>query len=468
MPWNNSLFITVECLHFTKTRAVITLEQTALNTPKTLYPGGIVMNKQLTAIILGAGSRGRIYSDEMRSMPDRFKVVAVAEPEENRRNYVRERNNIPDELCFTHWKDLLSKGKIADIAVITTMDRDHLAPAMEAIQLGYDILLEKPVAPDPLECEQIARAAEKAGVRVIVCHVLRYTPFFITIKDLIEKGVLGDIISINHEECVGHVHQSHSFVRGNWGNSGRASNMLLQKSCHDLDILQWLVGKECKQIQSFGALRHFTAANAPEGAPERCIYGCPNGDTCPYNAVKLYLDDKKNDWFRDACTGSVSPTDEMVEHALRTNQYGKCVYRCDNDVVDHQTVNMLFDDQVTVTFTMCAFNKGGRYIHIMGTKGELRGAMDREEAPLQLFSFENGASLIPITGKDGITNGHGGGDHGIVESLYDYLTGQYQGYSVSDIRTSVNNHLLVFAAEHSRKTGTVVDLDRYRNSLIQE
>lgn len=426
------------------------------------------MNKQLTAVVIGAGSRGRTYSDEMLHMPDRFRVVAVAEPAPGRRAYIQKRHDLPGSACFDDWRALLAAGKLADTAVICTMDRDHLGPALAAIELGYDILLEKPVCPDPMECELVARAAEKAGVRVIVCHVLRYTPFFTTIKDLIHRGVLGDIISINHEECVGHIHQSHSFVRGNWGNTGRSSCMLLQKSCHDLDILQWLLDKPCRKIQSFGSLHHFTAANAPAGAPERCIDGCPAGETCPYNAVKLYLDDKNNAWFRNACTSVVSPTDADVEHALRTTQYGKCVYRCDNDVVDHQTVNMLFDGDTTVTFTMCAFTKGGRHIHIMGTKGELHGSMDSQGSPLKLFHYENGVSLIPVTGRDGITNGHGGGDRGIVESFYEYLTGQYRGFSVSDLRTSVNNHLLVFAAEHSRKTGTVVDLEEYRRGLLGE
>ena len=229
---------------------------------------------------------------------------------------------------------------------------------------------------DPEECTKIADYAEQMGSKVIVCHVLRYTPFFITIKELINDGRLGDIISVNHEECVGNVHQSHSFVRGNWGNSKRSSCMLLQKSCHDMDILQWLIGKKCKKVQSFGALSYFKEENAPKDAPDYCIQGCPKADTCPYNAVRLYLDDKENDWFRTTSTREANPTDEMVETALRTTQYGKCVFKCDNDVVDHQTVNMIFEDDITVTFTMNAFNKGGRFIHIMGTKGELHAAMD--------------------------------------------------------------------------------------------
>ena len=424
--------------------------------------------KILTVVLIGAGSRGIIYTDLMAEMKDRYKVVAVADPIEARRNYVRDRHGLADNRCFRDWKDLLRLGKIADVALICTMDRQHFQPVVTAIGLHYDILLEKPVSSDPRECMQIAELAEQEKVKIVVCHVLRYAPFFMTIKDLIDQGRLGRIVSVNHEECVGNVHQSHSFVRGNWGNSRRSSCMLLQKSCHDLDILQWLIGSRCRKIQSFGFLSQFQEGQAPEGAPEYCIDGCPEGENCPYNAVKLYLDDKKNRWFRDTCTQKVDPTDEEVIEALRTTQYGKCVYRCDNDVVDHQTVNILFDGETTVTFTMCAFTKGGRSIHIMGTKGELNGSMD-SEAPISLYSFETGKTeYIPFTGKDGIQNGHGGGDRNILLNLYELLANGRKSKSISDIITSVYNHLMVFAAEKSRQDGNVVDFDQYLETLRKQ
>ncbi len=424
------------------------------------------MDKTLKVILIGAGNRGETYTDIMAKCKDKFQVIAVAEPIESRRKLIQRTHGIPDEMCFSDYKPLLSMGKIADLALICTMDRQHMAPTMDAIALGYDILLEKPVSPVPEECLKIANAAEEKGVKIVVCHVLRYTPFFMTIKDLIDQGRLGQIVAINHEECVGNVHQSHSFVRGNWGNSDRSSCMLLQKSCHDMDILQWLIGKKCKKVQSFGSLTHFTRENAPKDAPERCIDGCPHADTCPYNAVKLYLDDKKNDWFRTTASRVAEPTDEDVERALRTTQYGKCVYKCDNNVVDHQTVNMVFEGGVTVAFTMCAFNRGGRFIHIMGTKGELHAALDGQKTPIRLYDFETKQTEeIPITARDGILGGHGGGDEGIVSSVYEYLTGQYRGCSISDIRTSVENHLIVFAAEQARQQETVVDFDTYISEL---
>lgn len=424
--------------------------------------------KTLTAILIGAGNRGETYSKFMAQAEGKFQIIAVAEPVQSRREEIQKMYDIPQEMCFEDWNPLLAKGKIADLAIIATMDKQHFDPTMQAIACGYDILLEKPVSPDPIECEKIARFAQEKGSRIVVCHVLRYTPLFMTIKQLIDTGRLGQIISINHEECVGHIHQSHSFVRGNWGNSERASCMLLQKSCHDMDILQWLIGKKCKKVQSFGALTYFKKENAPEHAPEYCIEGCPNGDTCPYNAVTLYLEDKKNDWFRTTSTKEANPTDEMVEHALRTTQYGKCVFKCDNDVVDHQTVNLLFEDDITVTFTMNAFNKGGRFIHIMGTKGELHASLASNDAPIMLYDLDTKKTEeIPMGGKDGLTNGHGGGDEGIVNSLYEYLNGTYTGTSISDIRTSVHNHLIVFAAEASRKNGTVVDFEEFVQTLLQ-
>ena len=412
------------------------------------------MNQQISVVLIGAGDRGSTYTDIMADLPEQYKVVAVAEPIESRRAYIRDRHHLPPEYCFDDWQALFRLGRIADLAIIATLDRDHFLPARAAIALGYHLLLEKPVAPDRESCEILAREAAAAGVKVVVCHVLRYTPLFMTLKDLIEKGRLGEIISINHEENVGNVHQSHSFVRGNWGNTGRSSMMLLQKSCHDLDILQWLLDKPCRKIQSFGSLSYFTEKNAPAGAPERCIDGCPQGAECPYNAVKLYLDDKKNAWFREACTRKPAPSDGEVEAALRSTRYGRCVYRCDNDVVDHQTVNMLFEGGATVTFTMCAFNRGGRFIHIMGTAGELRASLTAEEEPIRLYDFKTRSHTeIPVKGKEGLASGHGGGDRGIILSLYDYLQGQYTGSSISDIRISVDNHLLAFAAEESRLQG---------------
>lgn len=419
--------------------------------------------KRLKVILIGAGNRGTVYTDEMGKRSEKFEVIAVAEPIESRRNDIKKKHNIPDELCFEDWSQLLALGKIADVAIISTMDRQHFEPAMKAIDLKYHLLLEKPIAPTAKECKELSENAKKNNVKVVVCTVLRYAPIFMTIKDIVDSGRLGNIISINHEECVGNIHQSHSFVRGNWGNENKSTNMLLQKTCHDFDLLQWLLNKKCIKVQSFGALSYFCKENAPENTPTYCIEGCRLSESCPYNAVKLYLEDKNNSWFRTTSTRLAAPTDEDVKKAITETQYGKCVFKCDNDVVDHQTVNMLFEDNVTVQLTLCAFNKGGRALHIMGTKGELHaGLADDNGTYIDIYDFETKSHQnIPVSGSDGVTGGHGGGDGGIVETLYSYLIEEYQGVSVPDINISSYNHLLVFAAENSRHSGCVVDVEKY-------
>lgn len=420
--------------------------------------------KKLKVILIGAGLRGIMYTDIMKEMPDEFQVIAVAEPVESRRNYIKQLHSIPEEMCFNDWRPLLSLGKIADLAIIATMDREHLEPTMAAIDLNYDLLLEKPIAPTVEECKAITEHAVSKDVKVVICTVLRYTDIFIQLKGIIDSGRIGKLMSLNHEEGVGNIHQSHSFVRGNWGNSEKSSPMLLQKSCHDTDILQWLIGKKCIKVQSYGTLSYFKKENAPDGAPEYCIQGCPHGDACPYNAVKLYLE-SDNDWFRSAATKEVDPTDEMVKAAITNTQYGKCVYKCDNNVVDHQTVNMLFEDDITVTFTMNAFNKGGRHIHIMGTKGEIHASMDGE-TPIEIYNLETGEKeTIPLVATDGINGGHGGGDKGLIKTLYEYMNGSYNGKSIPEINESCYNHYIAFAAELSRKKGNVIDMDEYIKAI---
>ncbi len=420
--------------------------------------------KKLKVIVIGAGNRGGTYTDYMTQMPEKYEVVAVAEPRESRREYVQKKHNIPDNMCFDDYKPLLELGKIADIALIATMDRQHFEPAMKAIDLGYDLLLEKPITPTPEECIALTNRANEKGVKVVICTVLRYTFLFNKLKEIIDSGKIGKVMSINHEECVEFVHQSHSFVRGNWHNSKESSFMLLQKSCHDMDILQWLIGKKCKKVQSFGSLSYFREENAPEGAPARCLEGCPVGETCPYNAVKLYLENESN-WFRSAATKLVKSSDEDVKKSLAESNYGKCVFRSNNDVVDHQTVNMLFEDDVTVTFTMNAFNSGGRYINIYGTKGEIRAAL-KGDCPIKIYDpVTKETEEIPCNATDGILGGHGGGDAGIIVALYDYMTDNYDGCAIPTIDESCYNHLITFAAEHARQSGTVVDVDEFINNL---
>ena len=416
-----------------------------------------------TVILIGAGLRGKTYTDYIARHSDEYAVVAVAEPIDDRRNYIQKTHNIPDSMVFTDWRPLLAMPRLADACIICTMDRDHLAPALAAIEKRYEILLEKPAAATPEECMQLVEAAEAADVNVLVCHVLRYTPFFMGLKNLIDSGKVGRVMQIRHTEDVGNVHQSHSFVRGNWGNTERSSPMILQKSCHDMDILQWLVGRPCRRVQSFGTLSYFTEANRPAGAPERCIDGCPHGDTCPYNAVKLYLEDEKNGWFRRSSTQKIEPTNADVEEILRTTNYGRCVFGCDNDVVDHQVVNIEFADDILVSFSMAAFNRGGREIHVMGTNGTLHGKMS--ENFFTYFDFATRLSeqitIADAVSGEMITGGHGGGDEGIMNAFFARLKGEYHGKSICSLREACENHLIAFAAEASRHSGTVIDMEQY-------
>ncbi len=420
--------------------------------------------KQATAIILGYGSRGQAYTNYSVNHPDQLQIVAVAEAEESRRNHAKKRHNLNDNMIFNDWKDLTDQPKMADFAVVATQDKMHLEPALACIEKGYHLLLEKPMAPTAKECKIIYEAAEKKGVKVIVCHVLRFTKFWCTLKNLIDEGKLGDIMSMIHMENVGHFHQSHSFVRGNWRKTAESAPMILAKCCHDMDILQWLLGKECKKVQSFGSLTHFTKENKPEGAPDRCLDGCPYEKTCPYEPVHNYLEGNALGW-RQVVANKANFTKEDVMEALRTGPYGRCVYNCDNDVVDHQVVNLEFEGGCTVSFTMNAFNHGGRFIRIFGTKGELTAAMG--ENTIHIFSFETEKTETIELDKIGetIDAGHGGGDTGIMIDAIKYFTGETPSKSICALKDSYMNHLICFAAEESRLTDTVISLQEFSDRI---
>jgi predicted dehydrogenase len=416
---------------------------------------------KIQAVVLGYGNRGASYSDYAVKHPDELEIVAVADPIANRLQYAAQLHSLPEDRIFTDWRQIADQPKMANFAIIATQDHMHLEPALAMIEKGYNLLLEKPMATTPAECKQITEAAEKKGVGIIVCHVLRFTSFWTTLKGIIDSGAIGKVMSITHMENVGNRHQSHSFVRGNWRKTSEATPMILAKCCHDTDLIQWLIGKSCKKVQSFGSLTYFTKENKPAGAPARCTDGCPHADTCFYNAIKLYYDDKNNTWFRSVIANTVTnPSDEAVMEALRTGPYGRCVYDCDNDVVDHQIVNMEFEDMTTASLSMNAFNKGGRFIRIFGTEGEITMG---EGKWFDVYSFaDRQTTQVPIdTLGNSISSGHGGGDVGIMIDAVNYFGNGIASPSVCDIRMSYLSHLIAFAAEESRLTGTVVDLEEY-------
>lgn len=412
------------------------------------------MNK-LTAIVIGAGDRGsNAYAPFALKNPNKLEIVGVAEPLDDRRDAFKEKFNLNESQCFKGYEEILSEEKLADIAIICTQDKMHFEPTIKALKKGYDVLLEKPMSPNANECIEMARVAEEEGRLLSICHVLRYTPFFQKLKDVLDSGKIGDIVSVQHNENVGYYHQAHSFVRGNWRNSDETAPMILAKSCHDMDILLYLIGKKCLRVSSFGSLNHFTSQNAPEGAPKRCLDGCPKEDTCPFFAPKYYLTDNTG-WPTSTITTDLSYEGRLK--ALKEGPYGRCVYHCDNNVVDHQVVNMELEDGVTASFTMCAFTHDvGRTLKIMGTKGEIRGHMNLRE--LEIHSFiDNSIEKITLPAPK---SGHGGGDFGLIKDFVNLVSG-LKCEALTSAKTSVESHLMALAAEKSRTTHKMVEINEF-------
>lgn len=411
--------------------------------------------RPITVAIAGCGSRGQdTYAKCLLKMPKRAQIVAVADINPEKLRAMQELCQLPDEMCFHSAEEMLDHGRLADAMLICTPDRLHYSQALQALQLDYHLLLEKPISSIEEECRELSALAVERKRQVVVCHVLRYTVFYQKVKEIIESGILGDLASIQAMEQVCYWHQAHSFVRGNWRNTGLSSPMFLQKCCHDMDILLWLSDKHCKRVSSFGSLMHFKKENAPVGAKERCTDNCPAADTCPYNAVRIYMDRLHEDgysWPVDVVT--MEPTEEGIMKALRTGPYGRCVYLCDNDVVDHQVVNLQLDDDVTVNFTMCAFTAhGGRTLRIMGTHGELIGDMKRNV--IRVLPFGGKETEIDVNQLSDDFSGHGGGDARMIDEFVSLISGEGQPTrTLTSIERSVESHLIALAADRSRLSG---------------
>ncbi|QJD86895.1 Gfo/Idh/MocA family protein [Cohnella herbarum] len=408
----------------------------------------------IEAALLGAGGRGMFaYASYALKRPDEIKFVAVAEPNAEKRERFAREHAIPPERTFSGWEELLEQPRLCQALFICTQDADHYAPSMKALDVGYDIILEKPMATSPLESLAIAQKAERLGRLLTVCHTMRYSNYFNKLKELIDSGTIGRIMSVQWTENVGYWHQAHSFVRGNWRRADETSPMILAKSCHDMDILQHIVGGEVLRVSSFGSLSFFKPDNAPEGSTKRCTDGCKVEHECPFSAIKWYYNEK-DEWPQSIV--SLTPTLEARGKALREGPYGRCVFHCDNDVVDHQVVNLLFDNEVTVAFTMSAFSTDNtRSFKIMGTAGEIRGYEKRNELEVIRFSGERYA-VNPET----VEGGHGGADTKMMMDFVKQLeSGESQGKSGGLV--SARSHLIAFAAEESRLTGRTITMSEY-------
>ncbi len=408
----------------------------------------------VTLALVGAGQRGSTYAAWVAEHPERARIVAVAEPREHQRAAIVAAHDIPPDRVFESWKELAAAGRIADAAIVTTQDHHHVEPAVALAELGYHLMLEKPMAPTEEGCRTIVDAVTRAGVMFAVCHVMRYTPYTRAFKRALDSGWIGDVVSIQHLEPVGYWHQAHSYVRGNWRREDASSFMLMTKSCHDLDWLRYVVGRPARRVSSFGGLTHFRPEQAPAGAADRCV-DCGVEPDCPYSAPRLYFGRLRSGelgWPLSVITDDL--TEEGVEQALRDGPYGRCVYRCDNDVVDHQVVAMEFEGGVTATFTMTGFTEAAhRRTQVFGTRGRIDGDGER----ISVLDFVTGRTeVLDVTssGPDA-GSGHGGGDAGLVDAFVTAVATGNPGVIRSGPAETLETHLTVFAAERARRDGTV-------------
>jgi predicted dehydrogenase len=472
------------------------------------------MEKTITAILIGAGNRGMdTYGTFALKYPGKLKFVAVAEPIRYRREKFAQIHEIPSNRSYNTWEDMLSENKIADVAFICTQDQMHVEPTLEALDKGYNVLLEKPMAHTLEGCIKIFKKVEETSRILGVCHVLRYTNFFSTIKDTIQKGLLGDIVNISHRENVSWYHMAHSFVRGNWRNVKSSSPMILAKCCHDLDLLYWMVGAKTKKISSFGGLKHFASMNAPKNSPDYCVEGCPIESSCLYYAPRIYINivpiiqvlEKSNqigfkilanlrkkhiklltmlskpikllhrlrywrEWPVEPLYSGLPEesiedySDETKMKILKTSPYGRCVYKCDNDVVDHQVVNIEFENNVTANLIMHGFSeREGRTLRIDGTKATLYGQFSDSGQEILLFDHFSGTEKVIFTQKLSIgSSGHGGGDFALVDAFLETLLNKSKSQPLTNAYETLESHLMAFAANESRLQAKVIDMQNFR------
>ena len=408
--------------------------------------------KPVQILIIGAGNRGNTYASYSKSFPNEMEIVSVAEPNDLTRNLFADEYKLDSSNCFNSWEEALNIERLADAVIICTQDQMHVKPALAALKLDYHVLLEKPMATSEDDCRKLAEAGFNINKIFGLCHVLRFTSHYAKMKEIIDTEFIGDIVSIEHLEPVNYWHMAHSYVRGNWRKLEESSPMILAKSCHDLDLLRWFADSPCKHISSFGSLKHFKNENAPGGSTERCIDGCEVEKECPYSALKLYLNMDITDWPVSVITNDFSK--EGREKALREGPYGRCVYKSDNNVVDHQVVNIEFKNKVTASFTMSAFTDGNRRTRIMGTMGEMVGNFET----ISLSNFKDQTNEIVWVNKTEDVMGHGGGDFGLMKQFILAVKTNDPTIFGSSIETSLESHLMAFAAEKSRLTKKIIEI----------
>ncbi len=416
---------------------------------------------RVDAVLIGAGNRGRYtYGGWALAHPDRLRIVAVAEPDPERRRAFAAEHGLGAERCFDDWKPLLEAPRRAAVAIVATSDPLHVDPVLAAVGHGYHVLLEKPMALDAADCVRLVDAAERAGSLLQVGHVLRYTPFYSKVREILASGALGDLVAIDMKEHVAFWHMTHSFVRGKFRNRSIAAPIVLAKACHDLDLLAWFVGSPARSVASFGGLHHYRGSHAPAGAPERCTDGCPAQASCPHDAVRFYAEPEEQVarlWpWTDV---SADPSREARRRAIETGVYGRCVYRCDNDVPDHQAVVLVFEGGTTATFAMHGHaSRETRTLRMSGTRGELRGVL--QDGVLEVT--RHGSFHVERVQIEASPLGHSGGDDGLLSQFTEAVGRGAGAQLLASGRASLESHFIGFAAERARETGRVVEVEEVR------
>jgi predicted dehydrogenase len=421
-------------------------------------------SQPVSAVIVGCGHRGVGYGRYSLNHPEDLKIVAVADPDPIRRERAAEQFDIPPERRFDTGQKLAQEPRLADAAINATMDQDHVPTTLPLLEAGYDVLLEKPICSTKQELLELLRAVHRAGRKLMIGHVLRHAPFYVAIKQRLLEGEIGDIMTVHTEESVSYHHMAAAFVRARWNRRDTSNPMLLAKCCHDLDLVAWFKsGIRPTRVASMGSRTLFREEMAPPGSGTRCLVDCEIEDTCPYSARKNYLEQKRwGPYCWAAIEHIAEPTEEDKLQSLRTdNPHGKCVWRSDNDVVDHQSVVIEFEDGALATHDlMTGTPRGRRSIHIVGTTGEMEGLMEEGKFvvrhPDARAGHEYTEEEVDLTvGADM----HGGGDMLLVEDFIHVVRGEAPSISTTDIADSVYGHLIAFAADEAMLDGRVVEIE---------
>ena len=409
--------------------------------------------QRIRAVIIGAGARGnQVFAELIRRHDLGWQVTAVVEPESLRRATFCQQHGIPPERAWGSIDELLAAPRVADVAFICTPDVTHYSICAAVSGAGYDVLLEKPIATSLPDCLALLDVQRTHRNRIFVAHVLRYSPFFRTLKEIVASRRYGLVRNIRLTENVGHWHFAHSYVRGNWRRREDSAPIVLTKSSHDLDLIAWLLETDRPAfVSSFGTLEYFTAVNAPPEAAVRCV-DCPLRDTCRYSATRFYLHERGG-WPYDV----VAPAEAGIEarlEALRTGPYGRCVWHSDNDVCDNQTVTVQFESGVHATFGLYALSADNtRRVTVLMDAAEITGDLHQglmTVTPLTGLVDDVHPEVIALPQAE---DHHGGGDIALLRTLHEHLTTGAHEHVMSSLESSIASHVLAFLADDSRRMG---------------